>query len=90
MDVDYILYLSRHTMETAFIVALPLLLTCMIVGICVSLFQTITQLRDMTLTLVPKLLAMAIASLTFGAWMMQMIMKFTMEIFNQIEAYGRM
>lgn len=88
MDVDYILYLGRHTLETAVLLAGPILLVCIVVGLLVSLFQTVTSLRDMTLTMVPKLLAVAVTALIFGNWMMQILMKFTLEIFNQIRSYG--
>lgn len=88
MDVDYILYLGRHTLETAVLLAGPILVVCIVVGLLVSLFQTVTSLRDMTLTMVPKLLAVAVTTLIFGNWMMQILMKFTLEIFNQIRSYG--
>ncbi len=88
MDVDYILYLGRHTLETAVLLAGPILLVCMVTGIIISLFQTVTSLRDMTLTMVPKLLAVAVTALMFGNWMIQILLKFTREIFNQIQSYG--
>ncbi len=88
-DVDFILYLSRYTMETALLVAAPMLLITMFMGVIISLFQTVTQLRDATFTIVPKLLAMSIATLVFGNWMLQLIMKFTIEIFNQLQVYGQ-
>lgn len=88
MDVDYILYLGRHTLETAVLLAGPILVVCMVTGLLVSLFQTVTSLRDMTLTMVPKLLAVAVTALMFGNWMIQILIKFTHEIFNQIRSYG--
>jgi flagellar biosynthetic protein FliQ len=88
MDTTYILYLGRHTLETALLVASPLLLVSIICGLVVSIFQAVTSLKDMTMTLVPKLLAMGITSMIFGNWMLQIIMKFTLEVFGQIQAYG--
>ena len=88
MDANYILYLGRHTLETALLLAAPILIVCMAAGILVSLFQTVTSLRDMTLTMVPKLVGVAVTSLLFGNWMMQVLMRFTIEVFNQIQAYG--
>ncbi|MHC5061157.1 MAG: flagellar biosynthetic protein FliQ [Planctomycetota bacterium] len=88
MDIDYILYLGRHTLETAVLLAAPILIVCMVTGLAVSLFQTVTSLRDMTLTMVPKLLAVAATALIFGNWMMQILIRFTQEIFNQIQSYG--
>jgi len=88
MDTGYILYLGRHTMETALIIAAPVLLVSIVTGLVVSLFQTVTNLKDMTMTLVPKLIAIGLTALVFGNWMTQVLIKFTLEIFNQIQSYG--
>ena len=88
MDTDYVLYLGRHTLETALLLAAPILLVCMFSGLLISLFQTVTSLRDMTLTMVPKLMAVGITALLFGNWMLQVIMGFSLEIFSQIQSYG--
>lgn len=89
MNIDMIIYLARHTMETAMLVSAPILLACMIAGIVISLFQTITSIRDMTLTMAPKLVAAGLALLLFGNWMLQVLIRFTTEIFNQIQNYGQ-
>ena len=89
MDVSYVLYLSRHTLETALLIASPILLVSLISGLSISLLQAVTSLKDMTMTLVPKLVAIGITALFFGNWMMQVLIKFTLEIFTQIQSYGR-
>lgn len=89
MDGNYILYLGRHTLETALLVSAPILLACLITGIAVSMIQTITSLKDMTMTIVPKLMAVGATALLFGNWMLQILMKFTLEIFTQIQSYGQ-
>ena len=89
MDSSYVLYLGRYTLETALIVAAPILLTCMIMGIVVTLFQTVTSIRDMTLTIVPKLLAVCGVTLLFGGWMLQVLLRFTAEIFGFMQNIGR-
>ena len=89
MDTDYIIFLGRHTMETALLVSAPILAVCMVTGIVVSLFQTVTQIRDMTLTIVPKLVGVGIDALLFGNWMLQVLMRFTTDIFAQIQTYGQ-
>ena len=88
MDVDLVLYLGRHTMETALLLAAPILLVCMFTGIVISLFQTVTSIRDMSLTIAPKLIAVGLTALLFGNWMLQLLMKFTTEIFSRIHSYG--
>lgn len=89
MDADYILYLGRHTMETALLIAAPILLVCMLTGILISLFQTVTSIRDMTLTMAPKIIGAGLTALLFGHWMLQIMMKFTLELFTQIQSYGQ-
>ena len=85
MDNSFALYLGRHTLETALLVATPLLLTCLVVGIVITLVQAVTSIRDMTLTIVPKLLAVGAVMLLFGNWMLQVALRFTSEIFLQIQ-----
>ena len=89
MDIDYILYLGRHTMETALLVAAPILLVCMFSGLIISLFQTVTSIRDMTLAMAPKLIAAGLTAMLFGNWMLQMLIRFTTEIFAHIQTYGQ-
>lgn len=89
MDADYILYLGRHTMETALLISAPILIVCVITGIIISLFQTVTSIRDMTLTMAPKIIGAGLTALLFGHWMLQILMKFTLEIFTQIQSYGQ-
>jgi flagellar biosynthesis protein FliQ len=85
MDNNFVLYLGRHTLETALLLSTPILLTCMIVGILITILQAVTSIRDMTLTIVPKLLAVGVVMLLFGNWMLQITLRFTAEIFTQIQ-----
>ncbi len=85
MDNGFVLYLGKHTLQTALMVSAPILLTCMIVGVTVTLFQAITSIRDMTLTIVPKLLAVGAMVLLAGNWMLQLVLRFTVEIFGYIQ-----
>lgn len=59
----------------------PMLITALVVGFAVSLMQAVTQLQDSTLSFVPKIIAVAIALLVSGNWMMQEMVSFTREIF---------
>jgi len=85
MDSSFILYLGRHTLETALLLAAPILLTCMVVGVTMTLFQAVTSIRDMTLTIVPKLLAVGAVILICGGWLIEVILKFTTEMFGHIQ-----
>jgi len=88
MDSSFALFIGRHTLETALLVSAPILLTCMIVGIAVTLFQAVTSIRDMTITLIPKLLALGVVTLIFSGWMLQVTLRFTVEIFALIQNVG--
>lgn len=88
MDSTFVLYLARNTLETILIVSAPLLLTCMTIGIVISLLQAITSIKDMTMTIVPKLLALGAVTIVFGHWMLEMLLRFTTEIFSYIEHIG--
>ncbi len=89
MNSSFILYLGRHTLETALLVSAPILLTCMVVGVVVTLFQAVTSIRDMTLTIVPKLLAVGVVMLLTGSWCLAIILKFTADIFSHIQSVGQ-
>ncbi len=88
MDSSFVLYLGRHTLETALIIAAPILLTCIVVGVVVTLLQAVTSIRDMTLTIVPKILAVGIVVLMCGGWLLDVMLKFTNEIFGHIQNIG--
>ena len=85
MDSGFTLYLARHTLEVALLVSAPILLTCLIVGVVVTLFQAVTSIRDMTLTIVPKLLAVGAVMILFGGWMLDLLLRFTYELFGYIQ-----
>ena len=88
MGSSFVLYLGRHTLETALLLSAPILLTCMVVGVIVTLLQAVTSIRDMTLTVVPKLIAVGFVILLFGGWSLSVMLRFTNEIFGYIGNVG--
>ena len=88
MNSSFILYLSRHTLETTLLLSAPILLTCIVVGVVITLFQAVTSIRDMTLTIVPKLVAVGVVTLLCGGWILDVTLRFTTEIFGQIQNIG--
>jgi flagellar biosynthetic protein FliQ len=89
MDSSFVIYLGRQTLEVSLFVAAPILLTCIVVGVVITLFQAVTSIRDMSLTVAPKLVAVGFVTLIFGSWMLGMLLKFTNEIFSYIQTIGR-
>jgi len=89
MDSNFVIYLSRHTLETTLLLSAPMLMTCLVVGVAITLIQAVTAIRDMSLAVVPKLLAMGVAGLLFGNWTLQVMLRFFTEIFAYIQNVGR-
>lgn len=88
MSPEYILFLSRRTMETAILLAAPILTVTLVVGFVTAMIQAITSIRDMTMGMILKLLCVAVTVLICGGWMMQTAIGFTKEVFNQLRSVG--
>jgi flagellar biosynthetic protein FliQ len=71
-------------LETAVLLAAPLLLTALIIGVLVGLFQAAIQINEMTLSFVPKLVVMVIVLLLGGSWMLSLLTDFTTQLFHDI------
>jgi flagellar biosynthetic protein FliQ len=89
MDTISVLHLGRRTLEVALLLSGPALLVGMLVGIVVTLLQAVTSIRDMTLSIVPKILAMAVTILLLSGWMLQVTIAFTNEIFGYIQTIAK-
>ncbi len=79
-----IVHLGLQTMMMAFELAAPALLTALIVGFAISLFQSATQIQEVTLAFVPKAIAVGIALLLSGSWMMHSMITFTQGLFSDL------
>jgi len=67
--------------------AAPVLVFALVAGLVVSVFQAVTQIQEMTLALVPKILAVIVALVVFGPWMMRTLVEFTRELFMNLPNY---
>ncbi len=72
---------------TIFKCAMPLLLVSLIVGLIISIFQTVTSIQEQTLTFVPKLVAIFLAILLCGSWIMNNCVEFLQELCNKFSVY---
>ena len=86
MSDAYILDVSRQALHVALLCAMPMLAASLLIGIVVSLVQVATSLQDATLTFVPKILAVALALLFAGNWMIHILLDFTRSIFAAFPA----
>jgi flagellar biosynthetic protein FliQ len=75
-----------QAMMMALQLAAPVLLSALIVGFGISLFQSATQIQEFTLSFVPKVIAVGIALLISGSWMMHSMITFTQNLFNTLPA----
>ena len=84
MSPDYVVELMKGLMANIMMLAAPLLLTGMTVGLLVSLFQAVTSLQEQTLTFVPKALAVSALLFFIMPWMVHTLMDYTTGIFEKI------
>jgi flagellar biosynthetic protein FliQ len=84
MTPDFIIGLARHAIETLLMVSLPILLLSLVVGLLISLFQAVTQIQEMTISFVPKIVVTFLSLLIFGAWMIGKLVDFTREMIQMI------
>lgn len=89
MTPDFVITFAKEAIATTIFVSMPLLGLALAVGVAISIFQAITQIQEMTLTFVPKILVVLIALLYFGGWMLERLMSFTIATIEQIPFYIR-
>jgi flagellar biosynthesis protein FliQ len=76
--------LARHALMVALLVAAPMLLVAITIGLIVSVFQTVTQIQEQTLSFVPKLLGVAVTFLVALPWIMQLMVQYTTELLRSL------
>lgn len=84
MTPDSVVTLIRQAIEMAMIAAGPLLLASLLTGLLVSIFQAATQINEMTLTFIPKLIVMFVVLVLLGPWMLEMMVEFMQRLYNGI------
>lgn len=89
MNEAVVLALAKESLIVALEVAAPILGVSLVIGIVVSIIQAVTQVNEMTLTFVPKLVGVFVAMLIFGPWMMQTLLGFSAGLFTNMAAFGR-
>jgi flagellar biosynthesis protein FliQ len=84
MDEAYLISLSQSAITLIMVVAGPVLLVSLLIGTIISLIQAATQVNEVTMTFIPKLIGIGLILLLLGSWMMQQILVFTTGIFNSL------
>lgn len=89
MSEQYVVYIVREAFYTTLLVSAPILLVSLVVGLVVSVIQAATSIQEFTLTFVPKLIALAVVLVLTLPWMMDTMISFTLNLFNNIPTLGR-
>lgn len=84
MTPDTVMSVGTHALEVTLMLAAPMLLVALLVGLLVGIFQAATQINEMTLSFIPKLVAMAATLAIAGPWMLKLIVGYTRELFESI------
>lgn len=89
MTPDFVTGFFMEGLKTAILLAAPMLLAGLIVGLLVSMFQAATSINEMTLVFIPKMLAVGLALLIFFPWMLQLMIDFTQQVFSNLPTFAR-
>jgi flagellar biosynthetic protein FliQ len=84
MNPDLVVNLVQQALQTTILVSAPLLLAALVTGLIVSVFQAATQINEMTLSFIPKLLAIFAVAALAGPWMLGLMVDFTRRLYTAI------
>ncbi len=84
MTPETVMAIAQRALEITLILAAPLLLTALVTGLLVSAFQAATQINEMTLSFIPKLLAISLTLVVAGPWMLKQLVSYTHDLIASI------
>ncbi len=89
ITTEFVSTMGMEAIKTVMLLSAPVFIAGMAVGLAVSIFQALTQIQEMTLTFVPKIIAVFLALLFFMPWMMRLMLDFTGGLLTNIPTYIR-
>ncbi len=89
MNEDFVLQLGQDALKTMAMISAPLLLSTLIIGLVVSIFQALTQINENTLTFVPKMIVIGIVIILAGPWMIDVMKSYTINLFDNMATIVR-
>ena len=89
MTIDDVLFLGRDAMLVTLLISAPMLLSGMVVGLVISVFQSVTQIQEITLTFVPKIFVVFLAFVLFLPWMSNVLLQFVVPLFGNLHEIAR-
>lgn len=87
MEQADVLKLAQDAIRTVLMMASPMLISSLIIGLLISIFQAVTQIQEVTLSFVPKIIAVFISLLIFGPWILNSITEFTTNLFTNVHLF---
>ncbi|MCE5301101.1 MAG: flagellar biosynthesis protein FliQ [Spirochaetia bacterium] len=90
MTVEFVVNLGREALLMTLLVSAPLLGLALLVGVVISIFQAVTQIQEMTLTFVPKIVVILFSLIVFGPWMLRLLINFTSTLLLNLPEYMKM
>ena len=84
MTPDTVLEIGQQALKVTALLAAPMLLSVLVIGLIVGMFQTVTSIQEMTLSFIPKLIVLALVLAIAGPWMLNLISDFMVQIFEDI------
>lgn len=84
MNPESVMTLGRHALETMLLVVSPMLLVALAIGLVVGIFQAATQINDMTISFIPKLVGFFITLLIAGPWILTIMLDYMRQVFTGI------
>lgn len=88
MTPDMVIELGRQALIVTALLSAPLLISALIAGLLIGLFQAATQIQDMTLSFIPKLIVLIVALGLTGHWMLRLLIDYTRNLFGMIPGMG--
>lgn len=88
MSPEFVIDLGRNAVKTVLLISSPMLLSGLIIGLMVSIFQAATQINEQTMTFIPKIVAVLVALILFAPWIIRVMLAFTQNIFQGISLVG--
>lgn len=89
MTEELVLKLGQDAIKTTALIASPMLLGALVIGLMVSIFQAITQINEATLTFIPKMIVIFAVIIIAGPWMLDLMTHYTTELFENISTFVR-
>ena len=89
MENEFVIEVVNQAIKVTLMLAAPMLIGALVVGVLVSIFQAVTQINEQTLSFIPKILVIVVTLVIFSPWMMETMVSYTQDLFTSIPEFIR-